>query len=118
MAAHQHTPLLDIVAVAERLDMSVRWVRRKVAAREIPFIKLGHFVRFDPEEIDAWLQRARVPTAAEWMEDERHRAWERHAGDDSVAGPPFRPASSIRSTRAAQPPGGRDRRGLDSQGTS
>ena len=35
MAAHEPTPLLDIHGVAARLDMNVRWVRRKVAAPDL-----------------------------------------------------------------------------------
>ena len=38
----------------------MRHVRRLVAERRIPYIKVGHFVRFDPVEIVAWLDNARV----------------------------------------------------------
>lgn len=52
-------PLLDLPAVAERLGVNHRYVRRLVAERRIPFIKLGHLLRFDPCEIEDWLDRAR-----------------------------------------------------------
>lgn len=52
--------LMDIAGVAERLDVSVRYVRRLVAERRIPYIKFGHLLRFDPETIDDWLDQARV----------------------------------------------------------
>jgi excisionase family DNA binding protein len=55
-----HTRLVDIAAAAEQLGVSVRYVRRLVAGRRIPYVKLGHYVRFDPLEIDAWIDRARV----------------------------------------------------------
>lgn len=114
MAAIEHTSLLDIHAVAERLGVNVRWVRRKVATRAIPFIKLGHLVRFDLAEIEAWLEEARVPTAGQLVDDERCAWVEGHAGGRGVTGPPFRPVSSIRSTRASrQPSAGRDHDGLD-----
>jgi hypothetical protein len=29
--------------------------------RRIPYIKWGHLLRFDPDEIDAWLDTERVP---------------------------------------------------------
>ncbi|MGH9155598.1 MAG: helix-turn-helix domain-containing protein [Acidimicrobiales bacterium] len=45
---------------ADRLGVTVRYVRRLVAERRIPYIKLGHLLRFDPDEVDAWLDRARV----------------------------------------------------------
>ena len=52
-------PLMDLPAVAERLGVNQRHVRRLVAERRIPFLKWGHLLRFDPAELDAWLDRAR-----------------------------------------------------------
>jgi hypothetical protein len=77
----------------------VRWVRRQVAQRAIPFYKLGALLRFDPAEVAAWLDAARVPTAAEVLDDKRCTWAERHAGGHGVAGPPFRPVTSIDSMR-------------------
>jgi excisionase family DNA binding protein len=55
------TALLDIAALAERLAVSERYIRRLVFERRIPFLKIGHFIRFDPAEIDGWIAQARVP---------------------------------------------------------
>ena len=55
--------LLDIEEVARLLGVGVRHVRRLVADRRIPFLKWGHLLRFDPLEIEAWLDAARRPTA-------------------------------------------------------
>lgn len=55
--------LIDIEAVAGRLGVGVRHVRRLVAERRIPYIKWGHLIRFDPAEVAAWVERSRV---AEW----------------------------------------------------
>jgi excisionase family DNA binding protein len=52
--------LLDIEAVAERLGVTERHVRRLVAERRIPFLKVGRFVRFDPADVADWLRAARV----------------------------------------------------------
>ena len=52
-------PLMDLVAVAHRLGVNQRHIRRLVAERRIPFLKWGHLLRFDPDEIEAWLDRAR-----------------------------------------------------------
>ena len=52
--------LVDIAALAERLDVSVRFVRRLVHERRVPFLKIGKFIRFDPDEIDSWLDSHRV----------------------------------------------------------
>ena len=49
------TNLTDTAAVAERLGVEVRHVRRLVAERRIPFIKWGHLIRFDPAEIRQWI---------------------------------------------------------------
>jgi excisionase family DNA binding protein len=56
--------LLDIAGVAERLAVSERFVRRLVFERRIPFLKIGHFVRFDPAEIERWIAEAQVPERA------------------------------------------------------
>ncbi|MGH9153636.1 MAG: helix-turn-helix domain-containing protein [Acidimicrobiales bacterium] len=47
--------LVDIEAVAQHLGVSVRHVRRLVFERRIPFIKWGHLLRFDLNEIAAWV---------------------------------------------------------------
>lgn len=52
--------LVDLPAVAERLGVNERHIRRLVAERRIPFVKWGHLLRFDPSEIDVWLDQARV----------------------------------------------------------
>ena len=52
-------PLMDIKQVAERLGVEVRHVRRLVHERRIPFIKWGHLLRFDPVEIEVWIEANR-----------------------------------------------------------
>ena len=56
--------LVDIDWVATRLGVTVRHVRRLVAERRIPFVKWGHLLRFDPQEIEAWIDGARKPPAS------------------------------------------------------
>lgn len=56
--------LWDIGVVASRLGVQVRHVRRLVAERRIPFIKWGHLLRFDPAEVEVWLDGARRPPEA------------------------------------------------------
>ena len=36
-----------------------RHIRRLVHERRIPFIKWGHLIRFDPVEVQAWLDECR-----------------------------------------------------------
>ena len=54
------TPLLDIAALAERLGVTERFVRRLVDERRIPFLKIGKFIRFDPADIAGWIDEQRV----------------------------------------------------------
>lgn len=55
----EHLPLMDLPAVAGRLGVNQRHVRRLVAERRIPFIKWGHLLRFDPVDVEDWLDEAR-----------------------------------------------------------
>lgn len=56
-----HPPsLLDVAELAERLRVTERFVRRLVDERRIPFLKVGKFIRFDPEEISKWIDDKRV----------------------------------------------------------
>src|SRR5438874_3513939 len=63
-ADDNHGGLWDIHAVARRLGVQVRHVRRLVTERHIPYLKWGHLLRFDPTEIEDWLNGARRPPAA------------------------------------------------------
>ena len=57
--------LLTIGEVAEYLGVTERHVRRLVAERRIPFVKWGHLLRFDREEIAAWIDAARRPVGGD-----------------------------------------------------
>jgi excisionase family DNA binding protein len=52
--------LLDIPTLAARLAVSERFVRRLVHERRIPYLKLGHFVRFDPRDVEEVLRSSRI----------------------------------------------------------
>ena len=55
--------LLDINGVAAHLGVDVRHVRRLVAERRIPYVKWGHLLRFDADEIATWIEASRIQTA-------------------------------------------------------
>jgi excisionase family DNA binding protein len=57
----EESKLLDIEMLAERLSVTQRLVRRLVAERRIPYVKVGRFVRFDSADIAEWISTARVP---------------------------------------------------------
>jgi excisionase family DNA binding protein len=55
-------PLLDFDELSSWLNTSVRHLRRLVDEDRIPYHKVGRFVRFDVNEIQAWLdENARSP---------------------------------------------------------
>ena len=52
--------LIDLPTVAKGLGVNQRHMRRLVAERRIPFLKWGHLLRFDPAEIEDWLNASRI----------------------------------------------------------
>ncbi len=52
--------LLDIDGAAEHLCVTPRFIRRLVAERRLPFVKLGRHVRFDPADLDRFIEAGRV----------------------------------------------------------
>jgi len=52
--------LLDVDRLAARLGVTVRFVRRLVEERRIPYLKIGRLVRFDPVEVERWINTTRV----------------------------------------------------------
>ena len=58
--------LVDVGGTAERLGVTVRFVRRLVAERRIPYVKVGKFVRFDPVEVERWIDEHRVGQLELW----------------------------------------------------
>lgn len=55
------TELLDVHDLAKVLGVGERYVYRLVNERRIPFVKLGRYIRFDADDVRAWLSEARVP---------------------------------------------------------
>jgi len=56
--------LIDIDTAATMLADTPRHIRRLIHERKIPHIKVGHFVRFDVAELDAWLEANRREVVA------------------------------------------------------
>lgn len=58
--SHRQLPeLLDITQLLQHLGVNVRHVRRLIAERRIPFIKWGHLIHFDPDDVAEWLEHNR-----------------------------------------------------------
>jgi excisionase family DNA binding protein len=58
------SPLLDVEELAQWLGVEQGFVRRLIAERRVPFVKIGKFVRFDPDEIRAWVDGRSVQVQA------------------------------------------------------
>lgn len=52
--------LFDVPAAAAYLDVSPRFIRRLIAERRLAFVKLGRHVRFDIDDLDAFIDSGRV----------------------------------------------------------
>jgi excisionase family DNA binding protein len=65
-----HHRLLDIDVLTTWLTTTPRHVRRLVAEKRVPYVKVGHFVRFDPEDISQWLRDQRVAPEASTTADQ------------------------------------------------
>lgn len=53
-------PMLGVPQLAERLGTTERFVRRLVCERRIAFHKVGKYVRFHQDDVDAWIASGRV----------------------------------------------------------
>lgn len=62
---HELPRLVSIEDVAKHLGVSVRHVRRLVFERRIPYVKWGHLVRFDIDDVNDWVANSRVAAVNE-----------------------------------------------------
>lgn len=58
-------PFVDFKGVAQEIGVSPFTVRAWVRTRYIPFLKAGRLVRFDLEEVRAWLRQRSSPGRVE-----------------------------------------------------
>ena len=81
-------PLLDIAEVSVWLATSTRHVRRLVTENRIPYVKVGHFIRFDRRDIEGWIAGQKVVVEPDVpvirSSPVRHRPG-RVGGDKSIA---------------------------------
>jgi len=52
---------MSIADLAGFLATTERHVRRLVSERRIPYLKVGHFVRFDRAAVERWLTDREIP---------------------------------------------------------
>ena len=53
--------LVDAKVVAEQLGLPVSWVRQSTRSGAIPHVKLGRYVRYDLEDVAAWITACKQP---------------------------------------------------------
>ena len=53
--------LLDAKAIADRLGVPESWVRESARSGAIPHVRLGRYIRFDPADVEAWLEECKQP---------------------------------------------------------
>lgn len=54
--------LLDAKGAGEQLNVPPRWVLAEARADRIPHVRLGRYVRFDPDQLHVWAkERTRGP---------------------------------------------------------
>lgn len=49
--------------IAENLGLSVRTIDAMVKQRKIPVVRIGRKVRFNPNEIEKWINKREIKTA-------------------------------------------------------
>jgi len=52
----QTSPLVDANGAAQMLDVPASWLLSQARAGQIPHHRLGHYVRFDLDELITWLE--------------------------------------------------------------
>ncbi len=58
------TGLIDAAQAADLLGVPKTWVLAEARADRIPHVRLGRYVRFDPDALEQWWQaRSRGPVA-------------------------------------------------------
>lgn len=54
------TPLIDAKAASKLLGVPYTWLLAQARAGRIPHHRLGHYVRFNPDDLQAWLRETRI----------------------------------------------------------
>jgi excisionase family DNA binding protein len=52
--------MVDIHEMARILRVPAGWLYRKVRLREVPFVRLGKYIRFEPQKVVEYYQKTGV----------------------------------------------------------
>ena len=58
------SPLIDAKAASRLLGVPHTWLLTQAREGRIPHHRLGHYVRFDPEDLKEWLTENKIPPRA------------------------------------------------------
>lgn len=54
------TPLVDAKAASRLLGVPYTWLLAQAREQRIPHHRLGHYVRFNPDDLASWLQETKA----------------------------------------------------------
>ena len=54
------TNLMDILAAANHLGVTKNTLYSWVSQKRIPYVKIGRLVKFDRDDIDAWIESQKI----------------------------------------------------------
>ena len=57
--------LLSIEELAELLGVPKSWIYRRTSLGEIPYLKLGRYVKFDLDQVTAWVEEKQAGNGQE-----------------------------------------------------
>jgi len=55
--------LLDFKTVCKRYNFKPWGLRHRIRLRQVPFVKLGRSIFFDPTDLEKWIQGHKIPIA-------------------------------------------------------
>jgi excisionase family DNA binding protein len=59
-ARHAFTPLIDAKAASTLLGVPYTWLLAQAREGKIPHHRLGHYVRFNPDDLQTWLKDTKI----------------------------------------------------------
>jgi len=65
--------LLTIKEASDYLGISVKGLYNMVNRRELPFYKIGKRVRFDMKQLDEWIEKHKVESVDNQVDDFLHK---------------------------------------------
>ena len=59
-ARHAFAPLIDAKAASTLLGVPYTWLLAQAREGKIPHHRLGHYVRFNPDDLQTWLKDTKI----------------------------------------------------------